>query len=107
MLLRDEYPPFGDGPYLTELDLERPPEPRSRLTVFFRLILAFPHLIVLWVLGIAWIFASIGGWLIILATGSFPEGLYRFGTGVLRWTARFEAYLLLLRDEYPPFRLRP
>jgi len=29
--------------------------------------------------------------------------LYHFGTGALRWTARVEAYLLLLTD--PPFTL--
>jgi hypothetical protein len=38
-------------------------------------------------------------------TGSYPEELYRFGVGVLRWNIRVEAYLLLLHDDYPPFTL--
>ena len=28
-----------------------------------------------------------------------------FGVGVLQWSIRGEAYVLLLHDEYPPFRL--
>jgi hypothetical protein len=32
--------------------------------------------------------------------------LYGYALGVLSWTTRVEAYLLLLRDEYPPFTLR-
>lgn len=45
-------------------------------------------------------------WFAILFTGRYPAGLYEFGVGVLRWNTRVEAYLLLLRDEYPPFSLR-
>jgi hypothetical protein len=104
-LLRDEYPPFGDGPYAAELELVPPAEPRDRLTVAFRIILAIPHLLAVWVLSIAWAFSTIIGWFAILFTGRYPEGLYHFGVGVLRWNMRVEAYLLLLRDEYPPFSL--
>lgn len=107
MLLRDEYPPFGDAPYPAELELSPPDGPRNRWTVFFRLILALPHLVVLWVLGVAWVLSTVAGWIAILAIGDLPAALYRFGEGVLRWTTRVEAYLLLLRDEYPPFRLTP
>ena len=39
----------------------------------------------------------------ILFTGKYPRGLYDFAVGVLRWDLRVEAYLLLMRDEYPPF----
>ena len=46
---------------------------------------------------------SFVAWLAILFTGHYPEGLYQFGVGVLRWFIRVEAYLLLLVDEYPPF----
>jgi hypothetical protein len=31
--------------------------------------------------------------------------MYRFTTGYLRWSFRVESYLLLMRDEYPPFTL--
>ncbi|HEY9517560.1 MAG TPA: DUF4389 domain-containing protein [Gemmatimonadaceae bacterium] len=104
-LLRDEYPPFGSGPYPATLDLTRPDTPRDRLSVAFRIILIIPHLLAIWALGIAWFFTTIVGWFAILFTGRFPESLYRFGVGVLRWNTRVEAYLLLLRDEYPPFSL--
>ena len=104
-LLRDEYPPFGEGPYPATLELPRPEGPRDRLTVAFRPILAIPQLLAIWMLGIAWAVTSIIAWFAILFTGRYPEGLYRFGAGVMRWNTRVEAYLLLLRDEYPPFSL--
>lgn len=105
-LLRDEYPPFGEGEYPVELELERPPEPRSRITVFFRPLLAIPHYFVLWFLGVAWSFTTAVAWAAIILTGRYPKTLYGFALGVLAWGARVEAYTLLLRDEYPPFTLR-
>lgn len=104
-LLRDEYPPFGDAPYPAELRLEAPEGPRDRLTVAFRIILAIPQLIVVTLLGIAWSITTVIGWFAILFTGRYPAALYGFGMGALRWSTRVEAYLLLLRDEYPPFSL--
>lgn len=105
-LLRDEYPPFGDAEYPAGLDVARPTEPRDRVTVFLRLILALPHIFVLWVLGVAWAVTTAVAWVAILFTGRYPETLYGFAIGVLAWSARVECYMLLLRDEYPPFTLR-
>ena len=104
-LLRDEYPPFGEAPYPAMLELARPEGARDRLGVAFRPILAIPQLIAVWALGIAWAFTTVVAWFAILFTGRLPEGLARFGVGVFRWSIRVEAYLLLLRDEYPPFSL--
>ena len=104
-LLRDEYPPFGDAPYPATLELEQRDTPRNRVSVAFRLILAFPHVIAIAILGLAWFVSSVIGWFAILLTGRFPEGLYRFGVGVLQWNIRVEAYVLLLYDDYPPFSL--
>jgi hypothetical protein len=104
-LLRDEYPPFGEGDYPAELVLNVRDEPRDRVSVAFRLILAIPHIFAVWLLGLAWCLATIIAWVLILMTGSYPEELYRFGVGVLRWNIRVEAYLLLLHDDYPPFTL--
>jgi hypothetical protein len=103
-LLRDEYPPFGDDPYPATLSLS-PPERRDRVTVAFRIVLAFPHIFAVWALGVAWAFTTIIAWFAILLTGRYPAALYDFAVGVLRWNVRVEAYLLLLRDEYPPFSL--
>ena len=105
MLLRDEYPPFGEGAYPATFDIGAPPAERDRLTVAFRIFLAIPHFIVLWALGIGWAIATIVAWFAILFTGSYPEGMYRFSTGVLRWSMRVEAYMYLLHDAYPPFTL--
>jgi hypothetical protein len=58
-----------------------------------------------WLLGAAWGVTTLVAWLAILVTGRYPKALYEFGIGVLRWTTRVEAYLLLLTDEYPPFTL--
>ena len=104
-LLRDEYPPFGEAAYPATIRLEAPTSPRDRLTVAFRPILALPHIVALWVLGIAWALATLIAWLMILFTARYPQPLYDFSVGVFRWTTRVEAYLLLLRDEYPPFGL--
>jgi hypothetical protein len=108
MLLRDEYPPFeDDAAYPSTLAVERPTGDRNRVSVGLRLIYAIPHIIVLVFLNIAWILTSIVAWFAILFTGRYPAGLYGFAVGVLRWDIRVEAYLLLMRDEYPPFRLSP
>lgn len=105
-LLRDEYPPFGTGaPYAAAFTAGGFPETRNRWSVGLRLIYAIPHLFVLVFLGIAWVVTAIIGWFAILFTGSYPKGLYDFGVGYLRWAMRVQAYLLLMRDEYPPFRL--
>lgn len=104
-LLRDEYPPFGDATYPVSLDLSRPVTPRDRVTVGFRLILAIPQLLAVWVLGVAWFLTTLVAWFSILLTGRYPAELYRFGVGVLRWSTRVEAYILLLDDAYPPFAL--
>jgi hypothetical protein len=102
-LLRDEYPPFADAPYPAGLVLATPDQPRDRLTVGFRLFLALPQLVCVWTLGVAWFFTTLAAWCSILVSGKYPRGLYAFGVGVMRWTTRVEAYLLLLHDEYPPF----
>jgi len=103
MLLEDPYPPFGDAPYPASLTIVDPIGPRDRVTVGFRFLLGIPHFIVLVFLVFAWWVASFVAWLAILLTGAYPQGLYDFGVGVLRWLLRVEAYMLLLVDEYPPF----
>ena len=103
-LLRDEYPPFGTGPYPVTFEVDYP-ERSNRWTVAFRLILAIPQLIVLLFVLLAWLVTVVIAWFAILFTGRYPEGLYSFGVGVQRWTLRVQAYLLLMRDEYPPFSL--
>ena len=105
MLLEDAYPPFGDAPYPVSIDIVEPAGPRNRLTVALRLLLAIPHFIILVFVLLAWGLTTIAAWFVILFTGTYPQGLYEFGVGALRWRLRVDAYLLLLVDEYPPFSL--
>lgn len=105
MLLADAYPPFGDGPYPASIEIVDPAAPRDRLTVGFRLILAIPHFIALVFVLLAWCITTVVAWFIILFTAAYPQSLYDFGVGALRWRLRVEAYILLLVDEYPPFSL--
>jgi Domain of unknown function (DUF4389) len=104
-LLRDEYPPFGDASYPASITLSPPTVPRDRLSVALRLLLIVPHLLVLCVLSVGWFFATVYAWFAILFTGRYPASVAPFSIGVLQWNLRVEAYLLLLHDEYPPFRL--
>jgi len=106
-LLRDEYPPFGpgDGSYPVSFSVAGFPDSRDRLSVALRLIYAIPQFIALFFLGIAWGITVIIAWFAILFTGRYPEGLYMFGVGYMRWSIRVQAYVLLMRDEYPPFSL--
>jgi hypothetical protein len=105
-LLCDEYPPFGDGDYPVSTDFPAVIEGRNRWTVGFRFLLVIPQVIVLFFVLIAWLITAIIGWFAVLFTGRYPDGLWRFGEGVMRWILRVEAYMLLLRDEYPPFSLQ-
>jgi len=104
-LLSDDYPPFGDGPYPAEIDMPRRDVIRDRWSVGFRILLALPHLFMVWILGVAWMLTGVFAWFAILLTGKYPRGLYEFAIGVLRWSTNVEAYLLLLHDEFPPFSL--
>ena len=104
-LLRDEYPPFGDGEYPVDFGVGEFPEMRNRWSVGLRIFYLIPQVIVLFFVGIAWFITAIIGWFAILFTGAYPDGLYRFAVGYLRWSLRVEAYALLMHDEYPPFSL--
>ena len=102
-LVSDPFPPFsGDGPYQVGMRIERP-ERHSRLTTFFRVILAIPAYIIQYLLGIA--LAAVGFilWLVIVFTAKAPEGLVNFQAMCIRYTMRYYAYMFLLTDRYPSF----
>ncbi len=111
--LQEEYPPFnfdttspdpGDVSRL-RVDVRPELENRNRVTVGFRLILAIPQAIVLVALWIAAVIVFVIGFFAVLFTGRWPKGLRDFVVNVVRYQLRFEAYLLLLTDRYPPFAL--
>ena len=76
---------------------------RSRLTVFFRILLAIPQLIWLELWGIAAGFAVLIAWFAALFTGRVPGGIHDFLARYARANAHVRAYLLLLADPWPPF----
>ncbi len=78
-------------------------EPRNRLTAFFRLILAIPLAIWLYLYGLVASIAIVIAWFAIVITGRYPRGLYDFVSDFTRFLARFTAYTVLLSDAYPPF----
>ena len=104
-LFADEYPPFGDGPYPVSIAVSEPAVPRDRATIAVRLLLAVPHLVVLFFVLCGWFVTTVIAWFAIVFTGAYPAGLSGFGVGAMCWMLRFEAYMLLLVDEYPPFSL--
>jgi Domain of unknown function (DUF4389) len=78
-------------------------ERRSRLSTFFRGILAIPHFLFLLVYTIGADIALVGAWFALLFTARWPVGLHSFMSGFLRYSARLSAYLYLGVDQYPPF----
>jgi hypothetical protein len=103
--LRDEYPPFGEGSYPVTLDLPEAPAARDKGMILFRLPLALPHLLWLFLLLIVWAFAGLFSWLWISVTASLPDPVWRFSRDVMGYALRVEAYLLLMYDEFPSFSL--
>jgi Domain of unknown function (DUF4389) len=101
-LLSDRYPPFSteaDDNYPVDITLE--PGPVSRVTVFFRLILAIPaYVVVASLVAGASIFVFVG-WLITLFRGSLPRPLHDAFRATLRFNLRAEAYLYLVQHRYP------
>jgi Domain of unknown function (DUF4389) len=80
---------------------------RNRLTVFFRLILAIPHLIWLFLWGIVATLAAIANWFATLVKGESPEGLHNFLATYLRYMTQVYAYILLIADPFPGFGGKP
>ena len=80
---------------------------RSRLTVFFRILLAIPHFIwiVLWSVGV--FFAVIIAWFAALFTGRLPQGLHDFLGMYVRYATHLGAYIGLAANPYPGFTGAP
>jgi hypothetical protein len=127
-LASDRYPPFtlADVPdYPARLEMEYPRR-LNRWLPLVKWLLAFPqYLLVGALLGSGYAVASdmddrgvvyysgpslLGACVLIAAvallfTAHYPAGLYDLVVGVNRWSYRLVAYLALMTDRYPPFRL--
>jgi hypothetical protein len=97
MAMAGDQPPFP-----LRFDVEYP-EKLNRWLIFVKWLLAIPHFIIVYLLGIAFLFTTLIAFFAILFTKKYPESLFKFGVGVQRWQENVMAYVLLMRDEYPPF----
>ena len=112
MFLHDDYPPFDFRPAADDDGVEAHttlrfayPEHLNRWKPLYKWFLAIPHYLVIVALAVAGLFAFIGGFFAVLFTAEYPEGIRNFLVGVQRYVLRVEAYVGLLTDEYPPFRM--
>lgn len=110
-LLTDRYPnsdpqaafaglPVRDDPIHAELDDDRR---RSRLTVFFRLLLAIPHLLWLALWGVLVLFVLLVSWFATLFTGRSPARLHAFLAVYLRYQLHVYGFLYLIANPFPGF----
>ena len=115
----DRYPPFSLRPepdYPATLDVPYPERLSRRLVLVKSWLLAIPHLVivgifsgsVLWASsdwpGLTGILALVAG-AVLLFRGRYPRDVFDLLVGLNRWSWRAIAYVALMRDEYPPFRL--
>jgi Domain of unknown function (DUF4389) len=84
-------------------------EPINPWLFLVKWLLIIPHLIILFVLGVAVVFSWLFSLFAVVFTGKYPESLFNFNVGVLRWLWRvgFYSYQALGTDRYPPFSLKP
>jgi len=101
-LLTDELPGFGRQNITFEITRAGSPTVGSAL---WRIVKVIPSAFVLALIGIVswfvWIIAAVS----ILLGERYPEGLWNFHRGVIRWQARLLGYLASLVEPYPPFSL--
>ena len=114
LFLHEDYPPFD---FTTGAEDDRA-EPHTRLSIayptelnrwapLYKWFLAIPHYVVLALLWIGGVFAFLAGFFTVLFTGEYPHRIRDFLVDVYRYGLRVQAYVGLLTDKYPPFRLAP
>lgn len=105
----DAWPPFGtsdDPSYPIRVNFPPPAAQQSRLKALFRLILALPLLLVIYV-GVSVIQngASAIAWLTIVFRGYMPQAVHEILTYANGFMARFSGYIAFVTDDYPPIGL--
>jgi hypothetical protein len=76
---------------------------RSRLTTFFRLLLAIPHVFWLGLWSIAAFFAAIANGFVALFRGRSAGPLHRFLAAYVRYYAHVTAFVTLVANPFPGF----
>jgi hypothetical protein len=90
--------------YPVQYEADYNPEP-NRWTTFFRPLLAIPWLVVALFWGLLFAFTHFFAWIAVTILGRYPQWLYDFNAGVVRFGVRFSAWFYLQTDEWPPFGL--
>jgi Domain of unknown function (DUF4389) len=111
LLLTDRYPDSDPLAAVPDLPVRADPVHlqldddlrRSRLTVFFRLLLALPHLIWLSLWGVLVLICGVLNWFATLFTGRSPQWLHRFLFAYLRYANHVYAFLYLIANPFPGF----
>jgi hypothetical protein len=101
-LLTDELPGGGRQPVRLEVVRSGSPTVGSAL---LRIVKAIPSALVLALLSIVSSLVGLIAAISILLNERYPERLWTFQSGVIRWQARLLAYLASLVETYPPFSL--
>jgi len=90
-------------PISYEADFDPTP---NRWTTFFRLLLAIPWFIVATFWGILFLFTHFFAWVAVVILGRYPQWLYEFNSGVVRFGMRVSSWIFLQTDVWPPFSLK-
>ena len=90
--------------YPATVDVAYPPE-LNRWLPLVKWLLAIPHFIALWFVGIGAFFVLVYAFFAVLFTGRFPRGAFDYVEGTFRWAFRVAVYFHLMTDAYPPFTL--
>jgi hypothetical protein len=108
LALMDDHYPSTDEQQSVSLEVAYPDakEGLNRWLPLVKWLLAIPHFIIVGLLTVVAFFAVVIAWFTILFTGRYPRPLFNFVLGVMRWGNRVIGYaVILVTDEYPPFRL--
>ncbi|HEY86699.1 MAG TPA: DUF4389 domain-containing protein [Dehalococcoidia bacterium] len=113
----DKYPPFtleSVDAYPADLKVVYPERLSQGLVLVKWWLLAIPHLIVVGILQGSWLGEEGSGLVVtlviiaaiaLLFTGKYHQDIFKLVIGMNRWTYRVAAYVALMTDKYPPFRL--
>jgi hypothetical protein len=101
-LLTDELPNLDR--HAVRFEVERSGSPTTG-SALLRILYAIPSVIVLAILVFLGAIVWLIGVVCVLVSEKYPEGLWHFLRGLVRWEACLLAYLASLTDRYPPFAL--
>lgn len=102
-LVTDRLP--GEGPGVS-FRVERSGAEPTMSGALLRIVSVIPSLIVLALLTIVGAFVWFVAVVLVLVSETYPESMWRFLLGIVRWEACVLAYLASLVDSYPPFSLQ-